>query len=333
MIAKLWIRVNARLADDAEVRAFARRLLPDAPAWLAVEAGVGLLVTLWGRVIDEQEDGNISQRDDDVLEEWAKWRGEAGRFATMFREAFAPDGRIKLWQEYQGSLIARREKDRERKRQSVGRVPDASVAAQPTSIPRAIPQEGHAEFQRSSDRNGDGDGNGESSSPPPARRAFDPIATLLAEIPVKSRPAWEAAIRAAEQGMQGPVMTREQIESACLEFVGNGGCADTPNLRHFRGYLGRAARGEPVRRDDGEATRMFAAIRKLETQRANPGRGVIRLIPRADVEKLGRAALEAYDAVGGAERFLAATGDTLGYLQRDFEKAYRSVTPQHAGAA
>lgn len=106
-----WIRVNARLADDASVRAFGRELFPDLPAWIAIEAACGLLVTLWGRVIDEQEDGDLSGRDDDAIEEWAKWRGEAGVFARAFRTAFGVGG-AGLWEDRRWGQLRRDYSDR-----------------------------------------------------------------------------------------------------------------------------------------------------------------------------------------------------------------------------
>lgn len=249
-MTSLWIRVNARLADDADVRAFGRTLFPDLPGWIAVEAACGLLCTLWGRVIDEQEDGDLSQRDDDVIEEWAKWRGDAGAFASAFRAAFTRNGVIRTWAEYQGPLIARRKLDRERKRQRMGRDQRTDSPVEVASNdPHANPQEGHAELRTpvgtTSSRNGDGDGNGErtTNSPSPAREAtaeFDAVGALLNAIPARQRLAWEAEINAAPQGMHGRPLTRQQVEQAARDFVGNGGLSGRPNLSHFRGYLKRA---------------------------------------------------------------------------------------------
>lgn len=225
----LWIRVNARLADDPDVRALARVLFPTTALWIAVTATCGLLVTLWGRVVDEQEDGNLSGRDDDVLEEWAKWKGKAGVFAAAFRAAFTHDtGLIRGWREYQGPLVARREKDRTRKSARIARGTHAEVPAPSRGSPPA--------FHPVSSRNGDGDGNGESSSSSSAAIGFDGVVELLAMVPAESRTAWAAEIQVAKQGMHGPPLTDEQIQTACRDFVGNGGM-EQPSLRHFRGYL------------------------------------------------------------------------------------------------
>lgn len=158
-----WIRVNARLADDHLVRSFARALFPTTPVWLSVHTACGLLVTLWGRVIDEQEDGRLADRDDDVLEEWAKWRGDPGAFAALVRGTFLdPAGVILEWDTYAGPLIRRRERDRNRKRGETGEAPLAD-----DSFPRGGRAEfitgraeGHAEVRAEGAPSSSGNGNG-----------------------------------------------------------------------------------------------------------------------------------------------------------------------------
>lgn len=114
---RFWIRVNARLADDAGVQIFAASLFPREPSWRATALTCGLLVTLWGRVADERENGDLTDVPDSGLESWAGWHGKRGLFATSFRAQFVEaNGVIKEWATYQGKLIERREKDRKRKR-------------------------------------------------------------------------------------------------------------------------------------------------------------------------------------------------------------------------
>jgi hypothetical protein len=67
--------------------------------------------------------------------------------------------------------------------------------------------------------------------------AFNAIETLLSSLPASTRMAWQAEIAAAEQGMHGPSLTRQQIEVACRDYVGNGNIGEKPSLRHFRAYL------------------------------------------------------------------------------------------------
>lgn len=149
-MARFWIRVNAKLANDPEVIAFALAILPKQPVWLAVRATCGLLCALWGTVVDEQEDGNVSTtRNDDVLELWAGWGGKRGVFATEFRARFVDaDGTIREWSDYQGKLIERREHDRDRKRRQKA----ANTPLEPVNDSAGIPQE----VGGSSSRNGNG---------------------------------------------------------------------------------------------------------------------------------------------------------------------------------
>jgi hypothetical protein len=125
-----WIRIDTGLADHMKVRRLAGRIFSSAndssdsphdaaqniPNWVRLLAAEGLLVNLWSKVADHQEDGDLSEREDDELELWARWRGEPARFATAFRELFTNDASISSWDEYQGKLIERRRKDREKKK-------------------------------------------------------------------------------------------------------------------------------------------------------------------------------------------------------------------------
>lgn len=230
-MTRFWIRVNARLADDAEVRAFAFVLFQKAPAWLAVRTTCGLLVSLWGRVIDEQEDGDVSGRDDHALEEWAGWGGKRGLFAKEFRARFTTDGMISQWDDYQGTLISRRERDRNRKR---GGKPTEG-APNSSGIP--------AEVRTHSSGNGNGNENNTAHSVDEAR-LLDALADDT------TRTAWAAEIDAHRQGMHGQPMTEEQIAKACRQYVGNGHASNPnkpPTLRHFSGFL-ESARRPPVMR-------------------------------------------------------------------------------------
>ena len=69
---------------------------------------------------------------------------------------------------------------------------------------------------------------------------------------------------------------------------------------------------------DVDSMQAFQAIRRLT--RSN---GVAPFIPFPEVERLGTAAVQAYRNVGGADRFIHATPEQLGFLQADFRKAYR----------
>jgi hypothetical protein len=169
----LWIRVSAALADDADVRAFARTIIAPpvrngatptssaltAPTWLAVLAAEGLLVNLWGKVAEHVPDGRIADVDDDQLEEWARWRGETGTFASAYRARFASDGVIKRWQEYQGKLLEYRKRERDRWQQRREAVNEAR---------RKRYEEQQAEREKSRTRGRTGGANGVAPAVAPA---------------------------------------------------------------------------------------------------------------------------------------------------------------------
>lgn len=115
---KPWIRVNAKLAEDAQVRAFAKALLPDRRLADAVAAVCGLLVTLWGQLAEHRPSGDVSDCDDDQLEGWAKWWGEPGAFATLWRQTFVVRGVVQDWEEYNGKALQQLAADAKRKREA-----------------------------------------------------------------------------------------------------------------------------------------------------------------------------------------------------------------------
>jgi hypothetical protein len=78
-------------------------------------------------------------------------------------------------------------------------------------------------------------------------------------------------------------------------------------------------------RTGGQATLLLGEIKSLVTRANIAGQGVREFIPHERVEALGPAVVEAYDAIGGAERVLAATGDDWGYVVRDFASAYQAA--------
>lgn len=71
-----------------------------------------------------------------------------------------------------------------------------------------------------------------------------------------------------------------------------------------------------------EGGAVFAKIRSAIVTVRNPGQPASVFIRPADVDALGPSARRAYDAVGGAARFIAAEGKELGYLLRDFEHQF-----------
>lgn len=75
----------------------------------------------------------------------------------------------------------------------------------------------------------------------------------------------------------------------------------------------------------GNASLFVEQIRKLITTNNVPGQAPVRRIAKREVEAIGPEVLRAYEAVGGAERFLSTTGDQISFLIRDFTQALEAV--------
>ena len=167
---------------------------------------------------------------------------------------------------------------------------------------------------------------------------YPPIARFLSERPLDKRDAWAGDLLQ----LIGPVTGNlpEDLARACTD----GHLAEPPvtNAKTLRIFVAscRQERTRGNRTDatprtaqqaDGEAGQAFAAIRAMITNIPNPGRAPIRAIPKAQVMELGDRALAAYEQIGGADRFLDQT-EKVGFVIRDFTKAYNGYQPQRASA-
>lgn len=115
-MTKRWVAIDVAVGDNPKVWRFAAELyqLPPKYADLGLPAAVGHVSMLLGAVKLNAPDGDISAVPDDLLELWAKWRGKRGAFAPLYRRRFAPDGKIKDWEEWNGRLLAKQEAERQR---------------------------------------------------------------------------------------------------------------------------------------------------------------------------------------------------------------------------
>jgi len=102
----------------------------------------GLVAGVWCAMAVHAVDGNLSRVSDRTLEEWAGWRGPRGVFAEAFRATFLDDAVMGGWQERQGKLIDRMERDRLRHKWKPK--PDSPEPPRPfhgnsAEIPRSLP--------------------------------------------------------------------------------------------------------------------------------------------------------------------------------------------------
>lgn len=130
-----WIRVETNIGDTVEIGRL-RSVLG-----LSRHQAIGMIVDLFGSFAEHQVRGDLREVLDTLIEDWARWQGEPGRFAQAFRQIFAPGGVCELWQEQQDTLIRRQEADRERKRRQRRRErgePEPDLFAPPVTPPSGV---------------------------------------------------------------------------------------------------------------------------------------------------------------------------------------------------
>ena len=169
------------------------------------------------------------------------------------------DGAIHDWEEWNGKLVARQRADRDRKRRaragpSAGQSVDASAGQ---GADRPHPKVRNDTVRNDTDNFSRQAGEVVASQParaserppvadcvsPPYRDDLDALLASLAE----PQP-WAAEIRAAATGLHGPPLTPDQLGLAVRDYRASGAvqwdATKRPSLRHFRGFLRRAAHPE-----------------------------------------------------------------------------------------
>jgi hypothetical protein len=118
-----WIRIATRIKSDPKVG----RIAMDCGVPMA--HAVGLVVSALMEFPEHARTGDISHVADVVLEEWAGWRGEPGRFASVFKAQFCDDtGLVRSWEKHNGAAIRKMDADLARKRARVARGSRVEVA-------------------------------------------------------------------------------------------------------------------------------------------------------------------------------------------------------------
>ena len=118
-----WLKVDASIFEHPKTRRLARAL------GISPEQTVGHLIRLWGWAMRIFPDGELKNIDADDLADAAHFDGEPGQFVEALLSCSScgvgflerrEDGTLILhdWDEYSGALELKREKDRERKRNS-----------------------------------------------------------------------------------------------------------------------------------------------------------------------------------------------------------------------
>jgi hypothetical protein len=106
-----WIESHQELPRHPKTKRLARVL------GISIPETIGYLHILWYWAMDFARDGDLSGFDVSEIADAAMWERDAQTFVNAAMEAgfFDPDMHLHDWYDYAGKLIARREKDRDRK--------------------------------------------------------------------------------------------------------------------------------------------------------------------------------------------------------------------------
>ena len=125
---------------------------------------------------DHRQDGKVAEVSDDLLEQWALWKGKPGLFAKAFRDRCAdPDGVLRGWWR-QAKLLAKAEKDRTKRK------PAKNPQKTPEGSSREKEETPGPTYERTNERTNE--------PTPPTREATGSFAALLARLPVTGGVRW-----------------------------------------------------------------------------------------------------------------------------------------------
>lgn len=358
MAGEPWIRVHANLRDKPVTDRCAQA------CGVRIAEAAGLLVALWGAVSQHARNGAIRDVSDAQLERWAGWEGKRGTFAKFVREHHMDDaGRINEWDEYAGALEQRRASDRDRKRKSrgqpadshmeVGRMSagshadsprDSRVTSAPARANETIRYEDVVEEPRELANADDSptavelaiwsnqavtDRWGEQPHPYTPASATETADALRAlEINpelVRSSIARQCQDSKRAHPPRSPAYFRQGIEQHWDEEQARRAAAAALPASTATNGNGKPHRSSARASPTGRAALLLNEIKGLIGVHRQPGQAERRYIRRDDVAKLGAAELEAYDAVGGADRILSTPGEQWSFLIRDYAAALEAT--------
>ncbi len=107
-----WIRLNTEVPHHAKFVLLANEL--------GVREAWPRVVQLWCWAANSAKNGDLSGLKDRQIADFSGWKGNATRFVSALRSVglLDPDNRIHDWDDEQGKMLERLEKDRDRKRQA-----------------------------------------------------------------------------------------------------------------------------------------------------------------------------------------------------------------------
>jgi len=265
-----WIRMATRMKSDPKVGRIAME------CGVPMSHAVGLVCCTLMEFPEHARDGDIAHVADVILEEWAGWRGEPGRFSAVFRTQFCDaTGLVASWDKHNGAAIREADAARERAatwRETKKSPPRTGNVRRTEPVPNGVrtAYETHTVRHTYGVPNGvrtplrDGTGrDGDTTSPLRAEVVSDRPAALaeLTALPFTTPEhanaaagyarahqfpdAFRATLTAVATGMHGPPVSWEVIGRALVEMQG-AGARFTPNaLRAFAAKLTDAPKPEP----------------------------------------------------------------------------------------
>ncbi len=243
----LWIRIDASIGTDPRTWDLADS------CGVSAESAVGHLVMLYGAMAEHCKDGSLVNVSVLLLERWAGWHGEAGRFASAFAQLYVTSGQVTAWLAQQGKLLERAERERERwhRRNSAETLPKLRGDSVETPAVR-----------NGTERNGTIKEEEEAPSPVidlPTDYTTD-LSELLDRVgrtPNASATAWRHEIAAAIEGMHGKPVTPAVLGQSIRDFNASGA---EISLRLFRGYLrGNGASGPATAAESKPGGKAYAS--------------------------------------------------------------------------
>jgi hypothetical protein len=103
-----WIRIAIGIGDDPDIHELADALN------VRVAEAVGLVVGTLVRFPEHAPDGNLTQLRDTLIERWAGWEGDRGKYAAELRRIFLKDGVWTSWEKHNGAAMRDAVRARER---------------------------------------------------------------------------------------------------------------------------------------------------------------------------------------------------------------------------
>lgn len=240
-----WIKISTAIGDDPRIGRIA-----DACRCSGNEA-LGAVVRILGRLPEHAPNGDLSGLPSTLIEQWAWWRGKAGKFADAFRAEMCDEsGVVRSWEKWNGSAQRQLVSARERMA-NLRQAKREQFAERSQNVPETFASKKEREKEREKESNYEPIQKAVVDTPP-APAAVLPwvhpdghqaLAVLFSAVPHVE--TWVGLLRGFASGTamdhNRPCDPR-RLAAAVQDFVGAGKHLETdgPSPHLFRGFVKRA---------------------------------------------------------------------------------------------